>query len=48
MLSNIRAETVTEFIYKDVICRHGVPQEILSDRETSFVDKVIDELCEKY
>ena len=47
-LSNIRAETVAEFIYNDIICRHGVPQEILSDRGTSFVNKVINELCEKY
>ena len=48
VLSNIRAKTVAEFIYNDIICRHGVPQEILSDRGTSFVNKVINELCEKY
>ena len=47
-LSNIRAETVAEFIYEDYIYRHGVPQKILLDRGTSFVNKVIDKLCKKY
>ena len=47
-LTNIRAETVAEFIYEDVISRHGIPQEILSDRGTSFVNRVIDQLCQNY
>ena len=44
----MRANTVAKFIYEDIICRHGVPQEILSDRGTSFTSKVIDELCQNY
>ncbi|GET52158.1 DDE-type integrase/transposase/recombinase [Rhizophagus irregularis DAOM 181602=DAOM 197198] len=47
-ISNIKAETVAKFIYEKIICRHGVPQEILSDRGTSFMNKLIDELCENY
>jgi hypothetical protein len=47
-IPNMRAETVAKFIYEDIICRHGVPQEILSDRGTSFVNKVINELCQSY
>ncbi|GBC53477.2 putative integrase core domain protein [Rhizophagus irregularis DAOM 181602=DAOM 197198] len=47
-ISNIKAETVAKFIYEEIICRHGVPQEILSDRGTSFMNKLIDELCENY
>ena len=48
-VDNIRAETVAKFIYEDIICRHGVPKEILSDRGTSFVNQVIiDALCENY
>jgi len=45
---NMKADTVAKFIYEEIICRHGVPQEILSDRGTSFVNKVIEELCDKY
>ena len=47
-IPNIKAETVAKFIYEDIICRHGVPQEILSDRGTSFVNKIISELCQNY
>ena len=47
-ISNIKAVTVAEFIYKEIICRHGVPIEILSDKRSSFVNSVINELCEKF
>jgi transposase InsO family protein len=47
-IPNMRAETVAKFIYEDIVCRHGVPQEILSDRGTSFTSKVIEELCQNY
>ena len=47
-IPNMKAETVAKFIYEDIICRHGVPQEILSDRGTSFVNKIISELCQNY
>jgi hypothetical protein len=47
-IPNIKAETVAKFIYEQIICRYGVPQEILSDRGTSFINKIVDELCQKY
>lgn len=47
-LADIKAETVAKFIYEEIICRHGVPKEILSDRGTSFVNQVIDRLCENF
>src|SRR3989440_12500987 len=47
-IADIKAETVAKFIYEEIICRHGVPGEILSDRGTSFVNKVIEKLCEQY
>ena len=47
-ISNMKAVTVAEFIYKEIICRHGVPEEILSDRGISFINQVIKELCDKF
>ncbi|CAJ0857609.1 11407_t:CDS:2, partial [Entrophospora sp. SA101] len=45
-IQNIQAETVAQFIYEDIICRHGTPSELLSDRGTSFVNSTIKALCE--
>ena len=45
---DIKADTVAQFIYKKIICRHDVPKEILSNRGTSFVNQVIKKLCENY
>ena len=42
------AENVVKFIYKRIICRHGCPKIILSDRGTHFRNKVVDGLCEKF
>src|SRR6266513_5689287 len=42
------AENVVEFIYKGIICTHGCPKVILSDRGTHFRNKLVDGLCEKF
>ena len=42
------AENVIEFIYKRIICTHGCPKVILSDRGTHFRNKLVDGLCEKF
>ena len=44
-IPNAKAETVAAFIFKEIICRHGVPKEILSDRETHFNNALMNELC---
>jgi hypothetical protein len=42
------ANEVVIFIYEDIICRHGCPQKILSDRGTHFNNKMIEELMNKF
>ncbi|CAJ0848087.1 8034_t:CDS:2, partial [Entrophospora sp. SA101] len=45
-IKDIQANTVAQFIYEDIICRHGTPKVLLSDRGTSFVNSVVRALCE--
>ena len=41
-------ERVTEFLYKEIICRHGCPEEIISDRGSHFDNELVTELCRKF
>ena len=47
-VENMKAETIAKFIFEEIICRHGVPQIMISDRGTSFVNKIVDKLCEDF
>ena len=42
------AQQVANFIYEDIICRHGCPHIILSDRGSHFRNQLIDKLLEKF
>ncbi len=42
------AKTISKFIYKKIICEHGCPQVLQSDRRTHFVNRVIQDLSEKF
>src|SRR3954464_2500480 len=42
------AQTVTKFIYSDIICRHGVPKELTSDRGTEFLNELVTEMTHTY
>ncbi len=42
------AKTVSKFIYEKIICEHGCPQVLQSDRGTHFVNRVIQDLSEKF
>jgi hypothetical protein len=42
------AQTVVKFIHTDIICRHGVPKEITSDRGTEFLNELVQELERTY
>jgi hypothetical protein len=47
-LTHATAEAVAQFIYDDIICRHGAPAILLSDQGSHFKNKLIDELCNKF
>ena len=45
-LINANAKSVANFIYEDIICRHGCPKKIISDRRIHFNNQVIEKLLE--
>src|SRR5256885_4766471 len=47
-VSEATAETASQFIYEQIICQHGCPQIILSDRGTHFNNKMMKGLMEKF
>ena len=42
------AEATSDFIYNEIICRHGCPTYLVSDRGTHFNNKIIEELTKKF
>jgi hypothetical protein len=47
-VSEATAEVTAQFIYEQIICQHGCPQIILSDRGTHFNNNTIKALMEKF
>ena len=43
-LKNQTAATIANCIYKEWICRHGVPQEIVTDKGSNFLAQIVQEL----
>lgn len=42
-IKNANAQEVADFIYEDIVCHHGCPQYLLSDRGTHFRNNLMDE-----
>ena len=47
-MKQAKADNVTEFIYREIICRHGCPQIIMTDQGSHFKNQIVKELCEKF
>jgi transposase InsO family protein len=47
-LQNHNAQTVGNALYKHLICEHGCPTRILSDRGKEFLDKGVKQMCRRW
>src|SRR6266540_2093124 len=47
-LVNANARNVANFLYEDIICRHGCLRKIISDRGTHFNNQVIENLLKRF
>ena len=41
-----KAETIAKLFVEQIVCRHGVPEELLSDRGTNFLSDLVREVCQ--
>jgi Integrase zinc binding domain/Integrase core domain len=41
---NAKKEDIAQFLWEEIICRHGCPRELLSDRGAAFVSKIVERL----
>src|SRR5215216_5972600 len=46
-LPNAKAASVVPFFYEDIICYHGYLKKLLTDRETHFINEMLDSLCKE-
>ncbi len=47
-LKEATVKAISKFIYQKIICEYGCPKVLQSDRETHFVNRVIEDLTEKF
>ena len=40
-----KAETIAKLFVDHIVCRHGIPEELLSDRGANFISSLILEIC---
>ncbi|XP_022887370.1 uncharacterized protein LOC111403192 [Olea europaea var. sylvestris] len=48
VLSKVRDREVIQFIWKNVICRFGVPKEIVTDNGTRFINTGFQNFCKEW
>lgn len=42
---NQTAETIAKLLVEEILCRHGAPEHLLSDRGTNFLSELVLEVC---
>ena len=40
-----KAETVAKLFVEQIVCRHGIPEELLSDRGANFLSTLVQDIC---
>ena len=45
-MADQKADTIARILVEQVICRHGVPEQLLSDRGTNFLSELIKGVCD--
>ena len=45
---NVTRNVIQKFIKRDLICRYGLPERIVTDNATNFNNKMMTEMCEQF
>ena len=45
-MADQRADTIARIFVEQIVCRHGVPEQLLSDRGTNFLSELIKGVCD--
>ncbi len=40
-----KSETIAKLFVENIVCRHGIPEELLSDRGANFLSSLMQEIC---
>ena len=46
--ASVMRSVVVRFIKKEIICRYGLPRNIITDNGTNLNNKIIGEMCEEF
>jgi len=45
-ISDKKTETIAKVFVENIVCRHGIPEELLSDLGANFLSTLIQEVCQ--
>ena len=45
---NVTKQVVTRFIKREIICRYGTPNKIITDNGSNLNNKMMKEMCEEF
>ncbi|XP_038699645.1 uncharacterized protein LOC119996937 [Tripterygium wilfordii] len=46
--AKVTSNVIARFLRKDIVCRYGVPERIITDNGTNFNSKIVNDLCEQF
>ncbi len=47
-MSDQKTITIATLFVEHIICRHGIPEQLISDRGTNFLSELISGICESF